>query len=80
MEPVRLSSVERHLEGQPVDPLNSQALLSALRAGMTEFRPPSDSRVSNAYRRVSGMNLVYNVLEEAINVSHWRGVVSSERD
>jgi CO/xanthine dehydrogenase FAD-binding subunit len=79
MEPVRLHSVERHLEGQPVDPLNSQALLAALQAGMAEFRPPSDSRVSSSYRRVSGMNLVYNVLEEAINVSHWRGVVSSER-
>jgi CO/xanthine dehydrogenase FAD-binding subunit len=47
---------------------------------MAEFRPPSDSRVSSAYRRVSAMNLVYNVLEEAINVSQWRGVVSSERD
>ncbi len=80
MEPIRLRLVERHLEGQPVDPLNSQALLAALRAGMAEFRPPSDSRVSSAYRRVSAMNLVYNVLEEAINVSQWRGVVSSERD
>jgi CO/xanthine dehydrogenase FAD-binding subunit len=79
MEPIRLHLVERHLEGQPVDPLNSQALLAALRTGMAEFRPPSDSRVSHAYRRVSGMNLVYNVLEEAINVSRWRGVVSSER-
>ncbi len=79
MEPMRLQSVERHLEGQPVDPLNSQALLAALRGGMAEFRPPSDSRVSSAYRRVSAMNLVYNVLEEAINVSQWRGVVSSER-
>src|SRR5260370_6974771 len=80
LHPVRLSSVERRLEGQPVDPLNSQALLAALHAGMAEFRPSSDSRMRNAYRRVSGMNLVYNVLEEAINVSHWRGVVSSERD
>jgi CO/xanthine dehydrogenase FAD-binding subunit len=79
MEPIRLRLVERHLEGQPVDPLNSQALLAALHAGMVEFRPPSDNRVSHAYRRVSGMNLVYNVLEEAINVSRWRGVVSSER-
>jgi CO/xanthine dehydrogenase FAD-binding subunit len=80
MEPVRLRLVERHLEGQPVDPLNSQALLAALHAGMAEFRPPSDNRVSDAYRRVSGTNLVYNVLEEAINVSQWRGVVASERD
>lgn len=79
MEPVRLYTVERHLEGLTVDPLNSQALVAALKAGMAEFRPPADSRVSSGYRRVSGMNLAYNVLEEAINVSHWRGVVSSER-
>ncbi len=79
MEPIRLRAVERHLEGQPVDPLNSQAVLAALRIGMADFRPPSDPRVSSGYRRVSGVNLVYNVLEEAINVSHWRGVVSSER-
>jgi CO/xanthine dehydrogenase FAD-binding subunit len=79
MEPMRLRSVERHLEGQPVDPLNSQALVTALQAGMAEFRPPSASRVSSGYRRVAGMNLAYNVLEEAINVSHWRGVMSSER-
>lgn len=77
MQPMRLLAVEHHLQGQPVDPLNSQALLSALHAGMAEFRPLSDPAVSSAYRRVSAMNLVYNVLEEAINVSHWRGLVSS---
>ncbi len=80
MEPMRLRSVERHLEGQPVDPLNSQAILAALQAGMIEFRPPGNAYVSNGYRRVSGMNLAYSVLEEAINVSHWRGMVSSESE
>lgn len=83
MDPLRVQSVERQLEGQPVTQLSqsvdSQRLIAALHAGMTEFRPPSDVLASNGYRRVSGMNLAYRVLEEATNVALWRGMVSSER-
>jgi CO/xanthine dehydrogenase FAD-binding subunit len=78
MEPVRVAGVEQLLEGQPVSqPVNSQHLLSALRSGMSVFRPPSDVRASSGYRRVSGVNLAFRVLEEAANVSHWRSMVST---
>jgi CO/xanthine dehydrogenase FAD-binding subunit len=79
MEPVVLQAVERQLEGQPViNPVNSQVLQAAVRAGINEFRPPTDPLVSGAYRRVSGMNLGYRVLEEAVNIALWRSKVSSE--
>ncbi len=80
MEPVRLEGVERQLEGQPVTDNHeeSQRLLSVLQEGMAGFRPPSDFRASSGYRRVSGLNLAYRVLEEAINTSHWHSVISSE--
>jgi CO/xanthine dehydrogenase FAD-binding subunit len=79
MEPVRLYAVERRLEGQPIgEPLNSQALLAAVQAGIADFRPPSDTLASSGYRRVSGANLACHALEEAINAASWRGVVSSE--
>jgi CO/xanthine dehydrogenase FAD-binding subunit len=79
MEPVRLYSVEKQLEGHAVmHPVNSQVLLSVLQAGMTSFRPPTDIRASNGYRRVSGMGLAYRTLEEAMNVAYWRSMVSSE--
>ena len=80
MEPVRLEGVERQLEGQPVTDNHeeSQRLLSVLQEGMVGFRPPSDFRASSGYRRVSGLNLAYRVLEEAINTSHWHSVISSE--
>jgi CO/xanthine dehydrogenase FAD-binding subunit len=80
MEPIRLEGVERQLEGQPVTDNHeeSQRLLTVLQEGMAGFRPPSDFRASSGYRRVSGMNLAYRVLEEAINTSHWHSVISSE--
>ena len=80
MEPIRLHSVEKQLEGQPLadQPEDSQRLLTVLQEGMASFRPPSDFRASAGYRRVSGMNLAYRVLEEAINTSHWHSVISSE--
>ncbi len=80
MEPVRPEGVERQLEGQPVTDNHeeSQRLLSVLQEGMAGFRPPSDFRASSGYRRVSGLNLAYRVLEEAINTSHWHSVISSE--
>lgn len=83
MEPVRLTAVERHLEGQPVTTNNQsssgldvQRLAQTLQLGMATFQPPSDFRASSGYRRVVGMNLVYRVLEEATNVSRWRNMVS----
>jgi CO/xanthine dehydrogenase FAD-binding subunit len=80
MEPIRLYAVERHLEGQPFGvPLNREALLQAVQAGITDFRPPGDLRASSGYRRVAGSNLAYHTLEEAINIACWRGAVSSER-
>lgn len=75
MEPQRLHSVERQLQGQPVD---VQALLPAVQANWSEFQPPSDFRASSDYRRASGLNLAYRVLEEATSVARWRGMVSSE--
>jgi CO/xanthine dehydrogenase FAD-binding subunit len=78
MEPVRVRSVERQLEGQQAShPFDKERLLALLRVGMNEFRPPSDARASSGYRRVGGLSLAYRVLEEAINVSVWRSMVSS---
>lgn len=80
MEPVRIYGIERQLAGQAVThPIDNRQLLEAVRVGMAEFRPPSEMRASSGYRRVCGMNLAYHALEEAINVAHWRGMVSSER-
>lgn len=82
MLPVRLTSVERQLEGQPVSSegstLDIQRLANTLQTGMTGFQPPSDVRATGGYRRVVGMNLAFRVLEEATNVSRWRNMVSSE--
>ncbi len=85
MEPVRMQDVEQQLEGQPaVNPesvnnlLDTQRLFAAIQAGMTNFSPPADFRASSGYRRVSGMNLAFRVLEEATNISRWRNMVSSE--
>lgn len=80
MEPLRLERVEKQLEGQPVadNPEESQRVLAVLQEGIAAFRPPSDFRASSGYRRVSGMNLAYRALEEAINTSHWHSVISSE--
>ena len=78
MEPMRLRGVERQLEGQPVAAFqDSERLRTVLRTGMNDFRPTDDPRVSSGYRRVSGPHLAYRVLEEATNVSLWRGMVSS---
>jgi CO/xanthine dehydrogenase FAD-binding subunit len=75
MEPMRLHDLEQQLQGQPATAVQLQ---QALRAGMANFAPPSDFRASSGYRRVIGVNLAFRALEEATNVSHWRGVVSSE--
>src|SRR5215469_2286913 len=85
MEPVRISSVEKQLEGQPVanpadahNGLDTRRLFAALQANMGNFSPPADFRASSGYRRASGTNLAFRVLEEATTISRWRGVVSSE--
>ena len=86
MEAIRLSAVERQLEGQPVtvdresgSALDVQRVAQALQAGMATFQPPSDYRASGGYRRVVGMNLAFRALEEATNVSRWRNMVSEGR-
>jgi CO/xanthine dehydrogenase FAD-binding subunit len=84
MEPQRLLSVERQLEGQPVNQdrgnaLDVQRLAGVLQVGMANFQPPSDFRATSGYRRVVGMNLAFRVLEEATNVSRWRNMVSEGR-
>jgi len=85
MEPVRIEGVEKQLEGQPASSpgdanstLDTQRIIAAIQAGMANFSPPEDFRASKAYRRVSGMNLAFRVLEEAATISRWRNMVSSE--
>jgi CO/xanthine dehydrogenase FAD-binding subunit len=83
MEPLRLQAIERYLEGRVVarssDSIDRQLLSQAMRAAISEFRPPSDVLATNSYRRVAGLNLAYRVLEEAANIAVWRGLVSSGR-
>ncbi len=85
MEPMRMQAVEKQLEGQPVanpasanGALDTQRLFAVIQAGMANFSPPADFRTSSGYRRASGMNLAFRVLEEATNISRWRNMVSSE--
>jgi CO/xanthine dehydrogenase FAD-binding subunit len=79
MEPLRLHSLERYLEGQPIgQPLDTRALFLALRQAMADFRPPNDVRASSAYRRVAGANLAYRALEEAASLALWRATVLSQ--
>ena len=80
MGAVRLQAVERQLEGQPAPSAAAwtQFITPILQAGMVDFHPPSDFRASDGYRRASGTSLAYRVLEEATNVSHWHGMVSTE--
>ena len=85
MEPVRVEAVEKELEGQSVaslgdanSTLDTQRIIAAIQAGMANFSPPEDFRASKSYRRVSGMNLAFRVLEEAATISRWRNMVSSE--
>ncbi len=85
MEPMRMQAVEKQLEGQSVtnpesanNTLDTQRLFAAIQAGMANFSPPADFRASSGYRRASGMNLAFRVLEEATNISRWRNMVSSE--
>lgn len=83
MEPQRLYAIERQLEGQPIADNEAWAkhIAPVVQAGMTEFRPPSDFRASNTYRRVSGTHLAYSALEEATRTARnngSNGIASSE--
>lgn len=77
MLPMRLESVERALEGQPVAQEVGGQVMTALKTAMSEFRPPTDALVSSGYRRVCGMNMAYRALEEAIHAARWRAVMAS---
>ncbi|HJT57497.1 MAG TPA: FAD binding domain-containing protein [Ktedonobacteraceae bacterium] len=84
MEPVRLLGLEKQLTGQPVEAEASVQnegtdmpigqLQRAVQAGIADFQPPSDFRASSDYRHESGMRLAYRALEEAANISRWRGM------
>jgi CO/xanthine dehydrogenase FAD-binding subunit len=65
----RISVIERQLEGKPVPAADarSKQVESVVQAGMADFHPPSDFRASDDYRRISGANMAYHVLEEAIS-------------
>jgi CO/xanthine dehydrogenase FAD-binding subunit len=85
MDPVRIEAVEKQLEGQVVTTsgdsntvLETQQIIAAIQEGMANFSPQEDFRASSAYRKVSGMNLAFRVLEEASNISRWRSMVSSK--
>ncbi len=85
MEPVRIEAVEKQLEGQAIATtgdsnaaLDTKRIIAAIQSGMANFSPPEDFRASGAYRRVSGMNLAFRVLEEAATISRWRNMVSSK--
>lgn len=85
MEPVRMETVEKQLEGQTAavpgsanNALDTQRIIEAIQAGMANFSPPGDFLASSGYRRVSGMSLAFRVLEEAANISRWRNMVASE--
>jgi len=85
MEPVRIEAVEKQLEGRAVatsgdsnTALDTQQIIAAIQVGMANFSLPEDFRASGAYRRVSGMNLAFRVLEEAATISRWRNMVSSK--
>ena len=69
MEPIRLQTTERLLEGQPLaDDSAVQRLREAVEVGIAECELPGDFRASSDYRQASGLNLAYRVLEEAIEM------------
>jgi len=79
MEPIRLLVVERLLKGQPLpDAEDEQWLRDAVQAGIAEFQPPADFRASSGYRRASGLNLAFRVLEEAMSIIRGQRAVSLE--
>ena len=83
MEPARLPGVEQRLEGQLAmnaesNTINTQMLVSALQAGMADFRPPPEMHAGSGYRRIAAINLGFRALEEAVTISRWRRMVSSK--
>ncbi|GCE48987.1 xanthine dehydrogenase small subunit [Thermosporothrix hazakensis] len=81
MEPVRIRALEQMFEGQvAAQPPDSERIQAVVRHCLSFFRPPSDFRASNGYRRVVAMSLGQRALEEAFNVAHWRSIVASGTD
>ena len=82
MQPVRVRSVEKRIEGQSVVYAAelAQFIAPILQSAMADFNPPSDFRASSGYRRTSGLNLAFRALEEAINISRQPAVSSSRGD
>jgi CO/xanthine dehydrogenase FAD-binding subunit len=85
MEPVRIEAVEKQLEGQAVSTsgdsnttLDARQIIAAIQSGMASFSPPDDFRASSTYRKASGMNIAFRVLEEAASISRWRNMASSK--
>jgi CO/xanthine dehydrogenase FAD-binding subunit len=83
MEPLRLRAVEQQLEGQSAmnadsNTINTQLLVSALQAGLEDFQPPPDMRASSSYRHTAVINLAFRALEDAVTISRWRRMVSSQ--
>ena len=76
MEPTRIPTVERTLQGLSID--DTTSILTALQRGMAEFRPPTDARVSGGYRRVSGAKLAQHVLEEATYLARHKGLLAAQ--
>ncbi|GAC1397957.1 MAG: hypothetical protein NVSMB49_04680 [Ktedonobacteraceae bacterium] len=74
MEPIRMRAVEHALEGQHID--DSKSILAAIQTGMTEFRPPTDVRVSGGYRRISGGKLAQRVIEEASYLARYQTIMA----
>lgn len=85
MEPIRFEAVEKQLEGKAVfssdgsnSAVDTQLIFAAIHAGMANFSPPEDFRANSEYRKVSGRNLAFRVLEEAATISRWRSMVSTK--
>ncbi len=79
MEPMRVLAAERQLEGQTLDVLAEEAqLITFLRNGLVEFRPPADPQASSGYRRTCSVPLAYHALSEAIQVARWRGIMTNQ--
>ncbi len=78
MEPVRMRTIEHTLVGLLID--DTAAIADAVQHGMTEFRPPTDRRVTGGYRRVSGAKLARRVLEEATYLARYQELLTAQEN
>ena len=69
MDVQRIFVVERRLERLKLPTADAwrERIRSVVQASMIGFQPPSDFRASGDYRRISGANMAYHVMEEAIS-------------